>query len=77
MVQHAKSTVTKKKPRRSEQRRKEPTLTVIAAPVNVDAASVVAGELCEGEAGGIGCGHGKHMADYTFTSEGPQQAGVT
>ena len=34
----------------------EQTLTIITAPVNVDAASVVAGELGEGEARGVGCG---------------------
>lgn len=32
------------------------TLTIIAAPVYVDAASVVAGKLGEGETCGVGCG---------------------
>lgn len=62
-------TCKKKNPGRSEQRRKEPTLTVVAAPVDVDAASVVAGELREREAGGVGCGHGTRMADYTLACQ--------
>ena len=32
----------------------EQTLTIITAPVDVDAAPVVAGELSEGETGGVG-----------------------
>lgn len=34
-------------------------LTVVAAPVDVDAAPVVAGELRQGEAGRVGCGGGR------------------
>lgn len=34
-------------------------LTVVAAPVDVYAAAVVARELCQGEAGGVGCGGGR------------------
>lgn len=40
----------------SETRGHEKTLTIIAAPVYVDAASVVAGKLGEGETCGVGCG---------------------
>lgn len=43
-------------------------LTVITAPINVDAASIVAGKLCEWETGGVGCGHGRHIVHYTSTS---------
>lgn len=34
----------------------EQTPTIVAAPVDVDAAAVVAGKLGEGEACGVGCG---------------------
>lgn len=45
---------------------KEQTLTIITAPVDVDAAPIVAGELGEGEAGGVGCRHSESLADYTL-----------
>lgn len=37
-------------------RRSQKTLTIIAAPVNVDAAAIVAGKLGEWKARGVGCG---------------------
>lgn len=40
----------------SETRGYEKTLTIIAAPVYVDAASIVAGKLGEWETCGVGCG---------------------
>ena len=36
-------------------RRKEAGLTIITAPVDVNASAIVAGKLSQGEAGGIGC----------------------
>lgn len=42
--------------REEEERKKKLTLTIITAPVYVDAASVVAGKLGEGETCGVGCG---------------------
>lgn len=36
--------------------RSEPTLTVVAAPVYVDAAAIVAGKLSEGETRRVRCG---------------------
>lgn len=43
----------------------EESQTVVAAPVYVDAAAVVAGELCEGEAGGVGCGETTPPSSHT------------
>lgn len=31
------------------------TLTIVTAPVDVDAAAIVAGKLSEGKTGGVGC----------------------
>lgn len=49
-------------------------LTVVAAPVDVDAAPVVAGELCQGEAGRVGCGGGRGTVSTGDSSCPPQQA---
>lgn len=38
----------------------ERTLTVVTAPVDVDAAAVVTCELSEREAGGVGCKNSQH-----------------
>lgn len=48
-------------------------LTVVAAPVDVDAAPVVAGELCQGEAGRVGCGGGRGTVSTGDSSCPPQQ----
>lgn len=48
-------TLAKEREGRHKEREKE-TLTIIAAPVYVDAASIVAGELSEGETCGVCCG---------------------
>lgn len=37
------------------------TLTIVTAPVYVDAASVVAGKLGEGETRGVGCGRNESL----------------
>lgn len=39
--------------------------TVVAAPVDVDAAAVGAGELGQREAGGVSCGGGKKKPGYS------------
>ena len=43
-----------------EEEEDERTLTIITAPVDVDAATVVTGELSEGEAGRVGCKNIQH-----------------
>lgn len=50
---------------------KEQTLTIITAPVNVDAAPVVAGELGEGETCGVGCGQ-NGMFRQVASQKGPR-----
>lgn len=47
-------------------------LTVVTAPVDVDAAPVVAGELRQGEAGRVGCGGGRVTISTGDTSCAPQ-----